>query len=277
MTRADIDAGLRLCRASGWDQVARDWEHFISAASTHTTAAVRDGQVLGTAAAIHYGNRFGWIGMVLVDPTAQGQGLGASLLKSALDALGDVPVRLDATPAGYPLYMKQGFKEESRLRRMERMSTPVHLAAWDVGDRVKPMTLGDLPEIAASDAAVFGAPRRELLEWMFEGAPEYAFVTRTDRRLNGYLFGRHGFDFEHLGPIIASDPTAAMALTAVCMSRHADRPFIIDAACHDEHWLDFLDQAGFREQRPFIRMHRGGCLPFDQPQRQYAVLGPEFG
>src|SRR5215217_5940062 len=149
MTRADIGAGLRLCRASGWDQVARDWEHFITAPSTHTTAAVRDGRLLGTAATIHYGDRFGWIGMVLVDSTAQGQGLGASLLKSALDLLRDVPVRLDATPAGYPLYVKQGFEEESRLRRMERISTQHHVARRAAFGHVQPMTPDDLREIAA--------------------------------------------------------------------------------------------------------------------------------
>ena len=42
-------------------------------------------------------------------------------------------------------------------------------------------------------------------------------------------------------------------------------------------WMQFLEQAGFREQRPFIRMHRGGRLPFGELRLQFAVLGPEFG
>jgi GNAT superfamily N-acetyltransferase len=277
MTLADIGAGLGLCRASRWDQVGRDWERFITAASAHTTAAVREGRLVGTAATIHYGDRFGWIGMVLVDPIAQGQGLGASLLKSALDRLRDVPVRLDATPAGYPLYVKEGFEEESRLRRVERISATDFVATLNAGGHVQPMTPDDLPDIAAMDAAVFGGPRMDLLQWMFEGARDYAFAARRGRQLTGYLFGRHGFEFEHLGPIVASNPNTAIELTTACMSRHADRPFIIDATCHDEEWLGFLENSGFREQRPFIRMHRGGRLPFGQPRRQYAVLGPEFG
>jgi GNAT superfamily N-acetyltransferase len=277
MTPADIEAGLLLCRASHWDQVARDWEHFITAPNAHTIAAVCAGRALGTAATIQYGDRFGWIGMVLVDAAAQGQGLGASLLKSALDRLRDVPARLDATPAGYPLYVKQGFEEESRLSRMERMPSTHDIGAVSIDGQVQPMTRDDLPVIAAMDAVVFGAPRADLLRWMFEGAPDYAFVARRGQELAGYLFGRHGFQFEHLGPIVASDWTVAIKLTAACMSRHGARPFIIDAACHDPRWLTFLQRAGYREQRPFIRMHRGGRLPFDQPQHQYAVLGPEFG
>ena len=124
--------------------------------------------------------------MVLVDAAAQGQGLGASLLKSALDRLRDVPVRLDATPAGYPLYVKQGFEEENRLSRMERMPSQHDISAMAIAG-IQPMTRDDLPGIAAMDAVVFGAPRADLLRWMFEGAPDYAFVARRGQELAGYL------------------------------------------------------------------------------------------
>ena len=127
------------------------------------------------------------------------------------------------------------------------------------------------------DARVFGAPRSELLQWMYEGLPEYALVARLGDELVGYLLGRHGFEFAHLGPIVAREPHIAMQLTESCLTRHGDRPFIIDAMCHDDGWIAFLERAGFREQRPFIRMHRGGHMPFGEPQKQFAVLGPEFG
>lgn len=276
MTHADIEDGLRLCRLSRWDQVARDWERFLMPGGSGATAAVRDDRVIGTSARIRYGDRFSWIGMVLVDPDAQGQGLGASLLKHSLDALHDLPIRLDATPVGYPLYLKQGFTEESRLRRMERMSAS-RAAALSPGPGVERMTRTDLTEIAAMDLHAFGAPRIELLEWMLEGAPNYAWIARRKGRLAGFLFGRQGFEFAHLGPIVAQDSAIAVQLTAACLSNDTDRAIIIDAACHDERWLQFLEQAGFREQRPFIRMHRGGRLPFGESRNQFAMLGPEFG
>ena len=279
MTPADIEDGLRLCRLSRWDQVARDWQRFLMPGDSGATAAVRDDRVVGTSARIRYGDRFGWIGMVLVDPDAQGQGLGASLLESSLDALHDLPVRLDATPAGYPLYLKQRFAEESRLRRMERRSE------WPRGTGAAPqaaagidrMTRTDLPEIAAMDLHAFGAPRITLLEWMLEGAPEDAWIARRNGQLAGYLFGRHGFEYAHLGPIVAHDSAVAVQLTAASLSHDMDRAIIIDAACHDEPWLHFLEHAGFREQRPFIRMHRGGRQPFGELRHQFAMLGPEFG
>ena len=274
MNHADIEDGLRLCRLARWDQVARDWERFL-AGPPGATAAVRDGRVIGTSATVRYGARFGWVGMVLVDPSAQGEGLGTSLLTRAIDALHDVAaVRLDATPAGRHLYLKHGFIDECGLRRMEAATV---MAGEDPHPAIAAMTPKDLPEVAAMDLSVFGAPRAELLEWMYAGAPEYATIARRDGRLAGYLFGRHGFDFEHLGPIVAVDAHLAKAMTAVCLSRHRGRPFIIDATCHAVEWMQFLERAGFREQRPFIRMHRGGQLPFGELSLQFAVLGPEFG
>jgi GNAT superfamily N-acetyltransferase len=278
MSHEDIEDGLRLCRLSRWDQVARDWQRFLMRDSG-ATVAVKDDRVIGTSARIRYGERFGWIGMVLVDPDAQGQGLGASLLKFSLDALDDLPVRLDATPAGYPLYLKQGFAEESGLQRMERvMESPRGGGPPPpAGPGIQRMTRTDLAEIAAMDLHAFGAPRIALLEWMLDGAPQHAWIARRNGQLAGYLFGRHGFEFMHLGPIVADDAAVAVQLTAACLSRDTDRAIIIDAACHDDRWLQFLQQSGFREQRPFIRMHRGGVPPFGELRHQFAMLGPEFG
>lgn len=274
MNLSDIEAGLRLCRLSRWDQVARDWERFLTGPSG-ATAAVRDGRVIGTSATVRYGARFGWVGMVLVDPVAQGEGLGTSLLTRAVESLHDVSaVRLDATPAGRHLYLKHGFIDECGLRRMEAATVAV---ADESHPEIAAMTPDDLPEVAAMDLVVFGAPRAELLEWMYAGAPEYATVARRDGRLAGYLFGRHGFEFEHLGPIVAVDANLAKAMTVACLSRYRGRPVIIDATCHAVEWMQFLERAGFREQRPFTRMHRGGQLPFGEPRQQFAILGPEFG
>src|SRR5690348_5656541 len=149
MTSDDIAGGLRLCRLSGWDQVARDWERFLLP-SSEAIAAVRADRIVGTCGAVRDGRRFAWIGMVLVDPDAQGQGVGASLLNRVTHALEDVPcIRLDATPAGYPLYVKRGFVEERRLSRMESGILPRSLTPGPAD--VRPMTTADLGEVSAMD------------------------------------------------------------------------------------------------------------------------------
>jgi GNAT superfamily N-acetyltransferase len=271
---SDLEAGLRLCRLAGWNQTRRDWELFLKLNPDNSFVALKGERVVGTVTAVGYENRFSWIGMVLVDPEERGQGIGTRLVSVVVDALKDIPsIRLDATPAGCEVYRKLDFVEEYRLSRMEivaRAGDIIHTPA-------RPMTREDLSEIALLDGQVFGAARREILEWMFEGAPEYARVSEREGRIIGYAFGRHGFDYEHLGPVVAHDQQTARELVAACLHRWAGRKFILDASHYEPEWRLWLEAIGFRELRPFIRMfYRGNPYP-GLPPKYFAILGPEFG
>jgi hypothetical protein len=91
------------------------------------------------------------------------------------------------------------------------------------------------------------------------------------------MFGRHGFKFEHLGPVVAHDQQTARQLVAACLSRQTGRQSILDASHHEPDWRAWLVCIGFREQRPFIRMYyRDNSYP-GLPPKQFGILGPEFG
>ena len=64
-----------------------------------------------------FGHDFAWLSMMLVDPAERRSGIGSQLMEAALDALGDAHVRLDATPAGEPMYRRFGFQSEYELAR----------------------------------------------------------------------------------------------------------------------------------------------------------------
>src|ERR1035441_4118024 len=105
MAPADVDAGLRLCRARGWNQLEAAWRGRL--------VAVSDEVVVGTVATLRFEERFSWISMLLVDPAMRGRGIGSALLRDALHLLEDVePVRLDASPAGRAVYERHGFLDE---------------------------------------------------------------------------------------------------------------------------------------------------------------------
>ena len=55
------------------------------------------------------------------------------------------------------------------------------------------------------------------------------------------------------------------------------KPVIIDAPHHSTEWLNWLQQNGFTEQRPFMRMFIGDNKWPGKPDQQFAILGPEFG
>jgi hypothetical protein len=52
---------------------------------------------------------------------------------------------------------------------------------------------------------------------------------------------------------------------------------IVDALHHSREWLEWLQQNGFTEQRPFMRMFIGTNKWPGKPEHQFAILGPEFG
>jgi ribosomal protein S18 acetylase RimI-like enzyme len=208
------------------------------------------------------------VAMVLVDPAERSRGVGRALLTRGLSLLDDVEtVRLDATPAGEPLYRTLGFIEEARFSRLQlapgaaRMAiAPDPISAKIV--TVRPLAPADWDDIAAYDTRVFGAERRAMLEWLWAGAPEYAWVARDGERLVGYVLGRSGHLFEHLG---------------ACLPSRADRAFVVDAPLDQVEWRRFLAATGFVEQRPFFRMSRGRPAPPGLPINLFATIGPEFG
>lgn len=276
MTPADILVGLNLCRAARWNQLARDWELFLKLSPQGCRVAVNDDAIVGTVATLRFEDRFSWISMVLVDPSARGYGIGTQLLYEALGVLGDMrAIRLDATPAGHAIYRKFDFVDEYWLSRMEAINPKAELSI--ANNPARPMTHADLTDVLELDREVFGADRRVTLEWMLKGAPQYAWVIYQTGLLAGYAFGRHGFTFEHIGPVIAQDQESARQLVTACLSNREDRPVILDAPRHAPAWLAWLESLGFNEQRPFIRMCRGDNNHPGLPEKQFAILGPEFG
>ena len=121
LTERDIDAGLALSDAAGWNQTGDDWALFIRHGRT---IGLRDagGGWVATAAALPYGRDRGWISMVLVAEAWRHRGLASRLLDDCvahLRAEGIVPV-LDATPAGAAVYRRLGFVPGFEIDRWER-------------------------------------------------------------------------------------------------------------------------------------------------------------
>jgi GNAT superfamily N-acetyltransferase len=115
MNLDDIPAAMRLKGDAGWNQTEADWRQLITASPDGCFVAVGPDSIVGTVTTITYAGRLAWVGMVLVAPRCRGRGIGTALLKRAiahLDARGVRSIKLDATPAGKPLYDRLGFVSE---------------------------------------------------------------------------------------------------------------------------------------------------------------------
>lgn len=275
MTRGDIRAGLRLCRLSGWNQLEEDWATFLEFNPGGSRLAEKDGQVVGTVATLRFGDRFSWLSMVLVDPAARREGIGTRLLYEGLALLeNESCIRLDATPAGRELYRQYGFADEYPITRLTTTASVTRNASEK--GLVRRMTEQDLPAIFARDHGTFGADREPLLRSLFARSPEYAWVA-DGPEIQGYCFGRPGFLYEQLGPIIAENETVARDLLSQCLAQKTSYRLGVDAPQHSSSWLWWLKSAGFAEERSFMRMYRGDNRYPGRPDCVFATVGPEFG
>ncbi len=275
MTLADVPAGLALCRASGWNQVGRDWERFLSASPHGTGVAVSNGRVVGSVATLPYDDRFCWISMVLVDPNERGRGIGTALLERGLGLVppGMTP-RLDATPAGESVYRPLGFVGEYALSRWQLDPRRKTLGAHS---DVRRLDSRDWPAILDLDAPAFGARRESQLRWLASGAADYAWVHAADGVMNGFLLGRYGHQCDQLGPLVARNRASAEALVSTCLAAHPGRSFYLDTPDRHAEWARWLSALGFTIERPFLRMHRGPLADSGRSDNVFAITGPEFG
>ena len=281
LTERDIDGGLALSDAAGWNQTGDDWALFIRHGRTIGLVDAA-GRWVATAAALPYGGERGYISMVLVAEAWQHRGLASRLLADGVDHLrsaGRVPV-LDATPAGAAVYQRSGFVSGFESDRWERTVAPASKtgvvdAAAD--DTARPAGTADLDALARLDRdASGGLERRFLLE---------GFLSRPDTRAwrsgdgLGFVVARAGRRATQIGPLVASGPAQAAGLldTAIEAASASGRPVFLDLPRAHRSLAERLERQGFVRQRSFVRMSLGATEAPRLGTGMFVLAGPEFG
>jgi ribosomal protein S18 acetylase RimI-like enzyme len=275
MTKHDIPGGVRLNTVVGWNQTEADWSRFLAASPNGCFAMEDGGKIVGTAATLPFENKFAWISMVLVDPNYRNQGIGTSLLRRAIDHLdstGIPTLKLDATPAGKPLYEKLGFVTEYEIDRWILKRTVTDTSSQHAIEAAE-----RLSEVLEFDQEVFGADRGALLRSLNERAPDLTLIDQDANRLAGYVFGRRGLFADHLGPWMALNAEAARSLLAEFLQRSSRDTIIVDALRSNQIAGNLLRENGFSPARLLTRMYRGPNSFPGKPDFPCAIMGPEFG
>ncbi len=277
MMPEDLDQALDLSVTEGWNQTMKDWRLLLDNPLNVCIVAEKDNRVAGTATALNHGNRVAWIGMVLVDKLLRGQGAGKMLLESIIERLNDVPsVKLDATPAGEPLYRKLGFADEYKIFRMtcnNHLFKPENFSTHGL----LPVTKDSLADILALDRIAFGTDRSYLLENLLTHYPEKAYQVKTSGKTEGFILGRDGSRFNYIGPVIASSTEEARDLISKVLGSLNSQPIALDVTEDKTDLIRWLESIGFIKQRHFIRMYLKSNHWPGRKENQYLISGPEFG
>ena len=279
MTDGDLPAADELRRLAGWNQILEDWRRLLWLEPRGCFVAVQEGGVVGTVTTTTYGRALAWIGMMLVHPEHQRQGIGTRLMRQALEYLqghGVECVKLDATPAGRPLYEKLGFVSQGTLTRCRRLAENETQYPQSAASKARDLAPMDWDAVYEIDAVAFGAPRSRLLRSLAQDS-RAALVWPAQGRVVGWGMLRPGANADYLGPLVCSSAEGSLSLVAALLGRAGSHAVIWDVSDQNESAKTTAQRFGFVPLRPLTRMCLGPNPVAGNPQAQFAIADPAMG
>jgi GNAT superfamily N-acetyltransferase len=279
MTDQDLAFADSLRDLAGWNQIHRDWLRLLRSEPEGCFIAEWNGAPAGTVTTTCYGERLGWIGMLLVHPDLRGRGLGSALLRRAVEHLESRNVRcikLDATPLGQPLYQRLGFVVEWPLTRWETgLPTP---GSPETSRHIHKYNSLDLLDLVALDAEAFGIDRSRLLAALLQDSIHAVCFRDSTNELFGFGMLRPGSRAWYLGPVTARSETAASEIIRHLVGLAGTGGGIFWDIPDGNAAASALAQSlGFRPQRPLVRMFRGENDCPGDPLVQFGIADPAVG
>ena len=243
----DIPAAMELSAEAGWNQTKEDWRALLEWDSCACLALEIDGNLAATATLACYGNRLGWIGMVLTRESYRRRGCARVLLEKAIELADQQAVetlKLDATPMGEPLYTSLGFVAEQAVERWRGEGSGRGIAE---GQRFAiPRALDQ-----ALDKEGFGVDRIAMLESLARRGS----VTASN---SAFAMTRPGRVATYLGPCVARGRTAAEEVIASALKGAG--PWYWDLLPDNAAAVAIATDFGFAPVRRLTRMSRGKTL-----------------
>jgi GNAT superfamily N-acetyltransferase len=277
MITDDLKQAIGLSDSEGWNQTEKDWKLLLENPGNICIVAEYNNKVIGTATALNHSNKIAWIGMVLVDKSFRGRGVGKMLLTNIIGALKNVDsIKLDATPIGLPLYQKLGFIDEYKIYRMINPSLQSFKKQAFNYEPVN-IDLENFSDVLKLDKRIFGTARTYLLQTLLRNYPEKAYLIKRNKKLDGYMFGRDGIRFNYIGPVFALSHESARILILKALESLNNQPVALDILQDKEGLFKWLEMLGFVKQRHFIRMNLKSNSYCGLIKYQYLISGPEFG
>ena len=273
----DIGKCMLLSDAEHWNQTEMDWKRLTSGPQNHCLVAESENRIVGTATAMNYSNLLAWIGMVLVDKDYRGKGIAKILFSSLLNQLKSCKsIKLDATPAGQPVYEKFGFKNEYLIHRMIKSS---EIILQDSESKTKPESIqpSDISEISSLDYSVFGAERNYLLSSLYKENSDKAFCIRHNDIITSFSLGRKGRNYFQIGPVVTQGTTEAKILILNLLEELCGEHIVVDVLADKLELIQWLKDKGFIHQRQFSRMYLHQNPFPGRVKNNYLICGPEFG
>jgi len=197
---------MTLVSETGWPHRPDDVRPLLDLGRLWCAVDRKSGSLAGMAVWWPMGRDHGRVGLVIVSPRYQRQGLGRALMERVLVDADGRSLALLATEDGRPLYEKLGFRSIGRTQRHVGQYVPQE----EPHTGIEAYTPADLEAVLSVDRLGFGPHREPMVRHLLDAGT--ACVARDAKDVVGYGVYRP-FGLGHVvGPVVAASGPVANAL-----------------------------------------------------------------
>jgi GNAT superfamily N-acetyltransferase len=214
-------------------------------------------RIVGTATLWPQGEAFASVGMVIVAPGLQKQGIGRRLLRELLDATASPAFQLNATAEGVRFYETEGFRAVGTICQHQGIA---RRTGATTGQHVRMPAPADWTKIVELDRAATGLDRSAVLRAILREA--CCTIASQHGSIAGFAFSRAFGRGSVIGPVIAADQAMAVDLIRPHLHNSPGQFVRLDTPCETGMFPQFLDTSGLIHVDCVVTMLRG-----HEPQR----------
>ncbi|MCW0980728.1 GNAT family N-acetyltransferase [Agrobacterium sp. BT-220-3] len=276
IAEVDADHLHALSMAVGWRYHANEW-CFLRQCGVGLAALDEIDRVVATAMLFPYDEGFATLGMVIVSPRLQGQGVAPWLVRQLIAKFPTVSLRLNATDVSRRLFSGLGFvgdTEKVHLLRGKPLC-PVEMPTPGKKRRIEPLSEDHLADVVAIDRLAFGVSRRGVLQRLLKENTGYGLFEAD--HLIAFALRRVAGRGHIVGPVVAREETDAIALVQRHFADLDDQLVRLDAVCDSGLFTDFLVQSGLVAIETLTTMSKDGPQPVGWGAAKiFALAGPSL-
>lgn len=275
---ADVEADHlhALSMAVGWRYHANEW-CFLRQCGVGLAALDEIDRVVATAMLFPYDQAFATLGMVIVSPRLQGQGVAPWLVRQLVARYPAAALRLNATEVSRRLFAGLGFTGDTERVHLLRGKARCSTEAPQLGkkQRIEPVSEHHLPAVEDLDRAAFGVSRRGVLQRLLRENTGYGLFEAD--RLAAFALRRAAGRGHIIGPVVAAGEAEAVALVRRHFADLDGQLVRLDAVRDDGVLTDFLAQSGLVVIETLTTMSKNAPQPAGSGSAGiFALAGPSL-
>lgn len=271
MRKEDIPFCKGLTDIEEWGNRRDDFERLIDFEPEGCFIAWEGEKRVGMITTTSY-DTYAFLASLIVPKEERGKGIGAELIKWALEYLktkGVTTVELDGVFAAVPLYRRLGFRDKYLSLRFLREP----LKSDEKYQLSLPPQASD--EIVLFDKRKTGIKRERVIRRFLTDFADSVYVIKKKRMLGYAVVRKREGGFFAIGPLIAESPPVAETLVSGIIQKYPGKDLAIGVPAINKDMVDIVLKKKFLYTSPSLRMYRGKRIANEE--HVYGILSPDKG